>query len=298
MVTLVSFFSHHQLQLRFTLMILHWAAAALFLDLSFIDIVTFRWTVFLCPSSCLLITSCPFPDSLLVWWASPLVGFLDLWRGWCPGVFPLPTPCPPVPIHHRPPPPTNPPNMATPWESTWLSRRTAAAETATDWGWEGGLKKKKKKTSATYQFNHPTVRLTSAIWTYQQTACRAMSLFFLYETTRPKCRTVDVNTHTWAATLRWDWPSNSCAEDPNFSYLHILFLFLHWFKSTFCFSLYFQVYFRENPSYAWDTLTLQRTGRKSDLPALKEEPDRTVTLSFLLHFHSSLRTFTHLSANG
>eukprot|EP00064_Thunnus_orientalis_P018083 superscaffoldBa00004048_g18174 len=52
--------------------------------------------------------------SLLVWWALPLAGFPGLWRGWCPGECPSPTPCPLVPIRHRPPPPTNPPNMATP----------------------------------------------------------------------------------------------------------------------------------------------------------------------------------------
>lgn len=77
---------------------------------------------------CLTCSSSPVwsPDSLLAWWALPLAGFPDLWRGWCLGECPSPTPCPPVPIHHRPPPPTSPPSMETPWESTWLSRRTTA----------------------------------------------------------------------------------------------------------------------------------------------------------------------------
>ncbi|KAG7228596.1 hypothetical protein INR49_013282, partial [Caranx melampygus] len=52
----------------------------------------------------------------------------------------------------------------------------------------------------------------------------------------------------------------------------------------------------EIPSDAWDTLTPQRTGRKSDLPALKEETDTTVTLTSLLHFPSFHR-FAHFSAN-
>lgn len=70
--------------------------------------------------------------------------------------------------------------------------------------------------------------------------------------------------HTWAATLRWDWPSNSCTEDLKPFLPVYLFLFFIDLSDIFGFDHYFWVCFTD----FWDTLTLPRAGWRSDPPSL------------------------------
>lgn len=152
---------------------------------------TFSWTLSLYFLSRLLITSCPPSDSLLAWWAWPLVWFLDLWRGWCLGECPSPIPCPLVPIRHRPPPPTNPPSMVTTWESTWLSRRTAAV---TEQGGYLGCKQTTNSTVELYAWLQPQNLPADCL------PGDVSHFFFLYETTPPESGQWML-WHRWAATL-------------------------------------------------------------------------------------------------
>lgn len=195
-----------------------------------------------------------------MWWAWPPVGYPDLWRGWCLGECPSPTPCPPVPIRHRPPPPTNPPNMATPWESTWLSRRTAAV---TEQGAKTDVNKqtnKHKKKQKPYQLNHPTVRLTSAIWTYQQTACRATfhTFSFCMKPLSPEWGQW-MSCHTeMGLTVKLMRRRSETSPPP------YLFLFFVDLRDILVFLFIFEYILGGIPPDFWDTLTFPRAGRKSN----------------------------------
>lgn len=116
--------------------------------------------------------------------------------------------------------------MVTPWESTWLSRRTAAKK-------KKRCKlnfKKKKNTKPSNRPTQPSNRTLDFSHLNLPADCLPGDVSPISFCMKPQSPHEDSGrTHTWAATLRWDWPSNSCVEDLK-PFLPPYVSVLHWFK--------------------------------------------------------------------
>lgn len=101
------------------------------------------------------------------------------------------------------------------------------------------------------QLYRPTVRSTSAIWTYQQTACRPTFHTFSF-CMRPRRLTwgqwvlSHTSCHTKMELTVMRWRSRNPSSPVFVSLIKVRFFF---------FSSFFWVYFRENPPDVWDITT-------------------------------------------